>query len=295
MPPDRHIAAFEGERRRLAGLAYRMTGSVAETEDILQQAWLRFAGQDISALESPARWLTTVVSRLCLDHLKSARRQREAYVGAWLPEPLLESPEPTPEQQWMVTEDVGIALILLLETLSPEMRAAFLLRDAFDYGFDEIAPVVGRSPATCRQLVSRARKRLAGAEPPDVPSLDAARPIITAFWEASRAGDMQRLLDLFAEDIEVHTDGGGKVPAAINVLTGARRAAGLFAGLARKNLLPRTPCPPLRRINGAPGFVSADAAGVVQTTAIGLRDGRIAVVWIVRNPDKLRHLSGQLA
>ena len=214
MPPDWHIATFEGERRRLAGLAYRMTGSVAETEDIVQQAWLRFAGQELSALESPARWLTTVVSRLSLDHLKSARRQRETYVGAWLPEPLLESPDPTPEQQWMVTEDVSIALILLLETLSPEMRAAFLLRDAFDYGFDEIAPVVGRSPATCRQLVSRARKRLAGAEPPAAPSLEEARPIIAAFWEASREGDMQRLLEIFAEDIAVHTDGGGKVPAA---------------------------------------------------------------------------------
>ena len=173
---------------------------------------------------------------------------------------------------------------------SPEMRAAFLLRDAFDYGFDEIAQVVGRSPATCRQLVSRARKRLAGAEPPQAPSLEAARPIIAAFWEASRQGDMQRLLDLFAEDIEVHTDGGGKVPAAINVLSGRRRAAGLFAGLARKNLLPVAPCPPLRRINGAPGFLSVDAAGVLQTTAVSIRDGRIAALWIVRNPEKLRHL-----
>ena len=290
MPPDRPLTVFEGERRRLAGLAYRMTGSVAETEDILQQAWLRLAAQEFDTLDSPARWLTTVVSRLCLDHLKSARRQRESYVGAWLPEPLLESPEPTPEQQWMVTEDVGIALVLLLDTLSPEMRAAFLLRDAFDYGFDEIAQVVGRSPATCRQLVSRARKRLAGAEPPAAPSLDAARPIIAAFWEASRQGDMQRLLDLFAEDIEVHTDGGGKVPAAINVLSGRRRAAGLFAGLARKNLLPVASCPPLRRINGAPGFLSVDAAGVLQTTAVSIHDGRIAALWIVRNPEKLRHL-----
>ncbi|MEQ8877145.1 MAG: RNA polymerase sigma factor SigJ [Phycisphaerales bacterium] len=290
MPHDRYLTAFEGERRRLAGLAYRMTGSVAETEDILQQAWLRFAAQDLPVLECPARWLTTVVSRLSLDHLKSARRQRETYVGAWLPEPLLESPDPTPEQQWMVTEDVSIALILLLEALSPEMRAAFLLRDAFDYGFDEIAAVVGRSPATCRQLVSRARKRLAGAEPPTVPSLDEARPIIAAFWEASREGDMERLLEIFAEDIAVHTDGGGKVPASINVLNGGRRAAGLFVGLARKRQLPQRPCPPLQRINGAPGFVSVDPAGVVQTTAVSLRNGRIAALWIVRNPDKLRHL-----
>ena len=290
MQPDAHLALFESERRRLAGLAYRMTGSAADTEDILQKAWLRFAGKDFSALENPPRWLSTVVTRLCLDHLKSAHQRRETYVGAWLPEPLVEDRAQSTEQQWMMTEDVGIALLLLLDTLSPEMRAAFILRDAFDYEFEEIANIVGRTPATCRQLVSRARKRIAGAAPPDRRPLEEARPIIAAFWQASRAGDMQKLIDLFTEDIEVHTDGGGKVPAAINVLRGQRRAVGLFVGLARKKQLPEQPCPPLCRINGAPGVVTTDPDGILQTMAVDICNGRIAAIWIMRNPEKLRHL-----
>lgn len=171
------------------------------------------------------------------------------------------------------------------------MRAAFILRDAFDYSFDEIATVVGRAPATCRQLVSRARRRLAGADMPTSPTLPDAQPIVVAFWKASREGDMQALLDLFTDEIEVHTDGGGKVPAAINVLKGPRRAAGFFAGLARKFPLPELPCPPLRHVNGAPGIVFVDAQGVLQTTAFAIRDGGIAAIWTVRNPDKLRHVT----
>ena len=293
MPPDRHSRIFEDQRRRLAGLAYRMTGSVADTEDILQDAWLRFAGQDLDAIRQVPRWLGAVVTRLCLDHLKSARMRRESYVGAWLPDPLVPGDDPGPERQWMLSEDVGIALVLALDRLSPEMRAAFILRDAFDFGFDEIAAVVGRGPATCRQLVSRARRRMAGAAPAAAPP-DQALPIVSAFWQASREGDMQALLDLFAEDIEIHTDGGGKVPSAINVLRGRDRAAGLFAGLARKWPDPAWQEPRLCRINGAPGFVSVGTGGVVQTTALEIRGGRILAIWITRNPDKLRHLPREM-
>lgn len=289
MQPDRHLALFEAERRRLAALAYRMTGSVADTDDILQQTWMRLAGQDLDALDKPSRWLGAVVTRLCLDHLKSARVKRETYVGAWLPDPLVADMAPSPEQDWMVTEDVGIALVLTLETLSPEMRAAFILRDAFDYEFDEIATVVRRSPATCRQLVSRARKRLAGADPAPI-TLDEAQPIMGAFWTASRTGDMQGLLDLFAEDIELHTDGGGKVPAAMNVLKGRRRAVGLLTGLAQKFPTRPAPCPPIYQINGVPGVVTLEPGGVLQTTAGAIRNGRIAALWIMRNPDKTAHL-----
>lgn len=291
MRPDPRLALFQAERRRLSGLAYRMTGSVADTEDILQQAWLRLAAQDPAGLEAPARWLGAVVTRLCLDHLRSARVRRETYVGAWLPDPLLTDRAADAEESWIVTEDVGIALILTLDHLTPEMRAAFLLRDAFDYSFEEIAAVVGRTPATCRQLVSRARRRLAGAGPLQATPPEQAAPIVQAFWQASRTGDMEALLALFAEEIEVHTDGGGKVPAAINVLHGRRRAAAFFAGLARKRPLPPPPAPALCRINGAPGFVSLEHGNVLQTTAFALREGRIVAVWIMRNPDKLRHLA----
>lgn len=290
MSADPSALIFQAERRRLVALAYRMTGSVAESEDLVQQAWMRFAAASAGGIEDPARWLSTVMTRLCLDHLKSARVRREAYVGAWLPEPFLNEAAPDAEAQWIVTEEVGIALVLMLERLTPEMRAAFLLRDAFDYGFDEIGVVLGRSEAACRQLVSRARKRLIGVEPTAPRPLAETAPIVTAFWRASREGDMQALLDLFAEEIEVHTDGGGKVMAAINVLEGRRRAAQLFAGLARKWPMPARPCPPLRRINGAPGFISTERGGIRQTTTLEIREGRITAIWIMRNPDKLRHL-----
>ncbi|MEZ5935406.1 MAG: RNA polymerase sigma factor SigJ [Alphaproteobacteria bacterium] len=290
MAADRHTPIFEAERRRLAGLAYRMTGSVADTEDILQQAWIRFAKQDLAAVDNPPRWLGAVVTRLCLDHLKSARMQRETYVGAWLPEPLVEDSARSAEQESILAEDVGIALVLTLDVLPPEMRAAFILRDAFDYSFEEISAIVGRTPSTCRQLVSRARRKIAGADMSSrVPPEDEA-PIVTAFWRASREGDMQGLIELFADEIEVHTDGGGKVPAAINVLKGRRRAVGFFVGLARKGPQPPQRCPPLSRINGSPGFVSLEPGDVLQTTAIDIRGGRIAAIWIVRNPDKLRHV-----
>lgn len=295
MATDPNLTIFQGERRRLAGLAYRMTGSVTESEDILQQAWIIWSRQDPDAIDSPAKWLGTMVTRLCLDFLKSAYRRRETYVGAWLPEPWLQDEVPDAEQDWIVTEDVSIALILTLDKLTPEMRAAFILRDAFDFSFDEIASVVGRSPENCRQLVSRARRRIAGADIPTQVPTQEARQMTQAFWQASRHGDMQALLDLFAEEIEIHTDGGGKVPAAMNVLKGRDRAARFFAGLARKGLVKPQPCPPLRRINGAPGIVSIEAGGIVQTTAFAIRNGRIVAIWITRNPDKLRHLRGHPA
>lgn len=295
MQPDAYITIFQAERRRLAGLAYRMTGSASETEDILQQAWINWSQQNIAKIESPPRWLGAVVTRLCLDYLKSARVKRETYIGAWLPEPLIQDAFADPEQDWMVTEDVSMALVLTLEALTPEMRAAFLLRDAFDYSFEEIARVVGRSPVTCRQLVSRARKKLAGAEPPTHVSMEEARPITTAFWNASRTGDLEALLKLFAEDIEIHSDGGGRVPAAVNVVRYARRAAVLFVGISKRFSYPQLPCPPLHRINGAPGFVTLEAGNIVQTTSFEIRGDKIVAIWIVRNPDKLRHISPSIA
>lgn len=289
MPPEAHIVVFQRQRRRLAALAYRMTGSVAETEDILQEAWLRFSRQDLAEIACAPRWLSATTMRLCLDHLGSARIRRENYIGAWLPDPLVQDTAASAEQQWMLTEDVRIALVLTLHHLSPEMRAAFILRDAFDFDFEEISEIVRRSPATCRQLVSRARRKLAGAEPVDTPASEEAARMVAAFWRASREGDMQALLALFSEEIEVHTDGGGKVLAAINVLKGKRRAVGFFVGLARK-APEMPPTPVFRTINGAPGFVSVEPNGVLQTTALDIVGRHIRAIWIVRNPEKLRHL-----
>lgn len=293
MLADPHIAVFQDQRRRLAGLGYRMTGSVADTEDMLQQVWLKWSSQPLADIDNPPRWLARAMTNLCLDHLRSARMRRETYIGAWLPDPLVADTATSAEQDWMRHEDVSIALMLVLDRLSPEMRAAFILRDAFDYDFAAIAGIVGRSPETCRQLVSRARRRLAGADLPDRVTLQDARPVAEAFWKASRRGDMQALVDLFARDVALHTDGGGKAPAAFNVLHGIRRAAGFFAGLARKGLLRDSPpAPVLRRINGAPGFVTIEQGGILQTTTFDIRNGRIAAIWITRNPDKLAHLRG---
>lgn len=289
MPLPETQQVFERERRRLAGLAYRMTGSVSETEDILQDAALKLQSVGLSGIERPAQWLSTVVTRLCLDHLRSAQKRRETYVGAWLPEPIVTDHAADAESDWILTEDVGIALLLTLDRLSPEMRAAFILRDGFDYSFEDISAVVGQSSANCRQLVSRARRKLAGADQSTPERAEETHPLVAAFWAASREGDMDRLLEIFAEDIEVHTDGGGKVPAAINVLRGSRNAARFFEGLARKGKLTSGPVPRPQLINGATGYVVREN-GVLQTTAFAVHSGKIKAIWIVRNPEKLRHV-----
>lgn len=290
MPDEEHISVFQAKRGELAALAYRMTGSLAESEDIVQDAWLRFSRQDLATIACAPAWLRTTTMRLCLDHLRSARKRRESYVGAWLPDPLVQDTAPNAEQSWMLTEDVGVALVLTLHRLSPEMRAAFILRDAFDYGFDEIAGIVHRSPETCRQMVSRARRKLAGAAMPDTAPSDEGTRIAAAFWRASREGDMQALIDLFTEEIEVHTDGGGRVRASVNVLRGRERAARFFVGLARKWPAPAGG-PDARIVNGSPGFLSRDHWGALQTTALDIANGRIRAIWIVRNPDKLKHVA----
>jgi RNA polymerase sigma-70 factor (ECF subfamily) len=177
---------------------------------------------------------------------------------------------------------------LPLGPTSPNL--AEVCNKAFDYDYKEIAEVVGRSAATCRQLVARARRKMSGVEPVEQPARAKHHPLVTAFWEATRKGDMENLLRLFPEEIEVHTDGGGKIPAAINVIKGADRAARFFAGLTRKRGRSREPCLLLRWINGSPCFLSVEKDGILQTTALSIRDGQINAVWIVRNPEKLQHL-----
>jgi len=273
-------ALFEAERSRLLRLAYRMTGSLAEAEDLVQDAWLRWSRA--KGVDVPAAWLTQVVTRLCLDHLKSARVRRETYVGAWLPEPLLGTTEPDD-----LADGLTVTLMLAMERLSPLERAAFLLHDIFDVGLPEVAKTLDRAPATVRQLASRARRHVAEARPRyRVDAKEAAR-ITSAFFAASRDGDPRALSDLLAEDVAIHSDGGGRVPAFHNVIRGLAKAQRLFAGLRRK--YPDEPAELIRfaSIDGLPGYVSRAGGGVLQTTALDIRDGRIAAIYIVRNPDKL--------
>jgi RNA polymerase sigma factor (sigma-70 family) len=282
---DECLADFEAERPRLLRLGYRMLGSISEAEDIVQEAWLRWA-KKAESVDTPAAYLTRVVTRLCLDQLKSARARRETYIGAWLPEPLMG----TTEAEEMIADDVTLTLMLAMERLSPLERAAFLLHDVFDMALSDVAMTLGREPAAVRQLASRARKHVQHARPRFTIAASEADRIARAFFTAARDGDATALSALLAHDVEIHSDGGGKVIAFRNVVRGIDRALRLFAGLRRKY----TAAPTLLRtatINGLPGYVSIDRGDVFQTTALDVREGRIAAIYIVRNPDKLRHLT----
>jgi len=275
---------FKAQRSRLLRLAYRMLGSLSDAEDVVQDAWLRWARAD-SAIEYPTTYLTRIVTRLCLDRQKSARTQRETYVGPWLPDPLLDSVEP----DVMIADDITVTLMLAMERLSPLERAAFLLHDVFDMSLPEVALTLGREPAAVRQLASRARKHVRTARPRFAVEATEADRIARAFFVAARDGDTAQLAGLLAEDVEIHADGGGKVLAFRNVVRGVENALRLFAGLHRKH----APVPTLIRtamIDGLPGYISIDGAGLLQTTALGMHEGRITAVYIVRNPDKLGHI-----
>ncbi|MEN3747854.1 sigma-70 family RNA polymerase sigma factor [Sphingomonas sp. HF-S3] len=278
-------ASFDPLRPRLSRVAYRMLGSVADAEDMVQEAYLRWHRADRSVIAEPEAWLRRVVMRLCLDQLKSARVRRETYVGPWLPEPVVEEGEGE-------VEDVTLPLLLALERLSPLERAAFLLHDVFGVGFDEIAVTIGREPAACRQLATRARAHVRADRPRFEVSEPHGMDIARAFFAASRSGDMKGLSALLAADVAMHSDGGGVRPAAPAIIEGADLVAKLHKGFAV--LFRKGPSQLLRYavINGLPGFISRESDGLIQTTAFEIREGRIIGIYIQRNPDKLRHLDG---
>ncbi|WP_218000374.1 sigma-70 family RNA polymerase sigma factor [Sphingomonas soli] len=284
---SQRLADFQRERKRLVRLGYRMLGSFSEAEDVVQDAWFRWEKVE-AGIDSPEAYLTRIVTRLCLDRLKSARARRETYVGPWLPDPLMDSVDPDEP----IADDITVTLMLAMERLSPLERAAFLLHDVFDIALSDIAVTLGREPAAVRQLASRARKHVQAARPRFSVEAAEANRITRAFFVAARDGDTASLASLLAQDVEIHSDGGGKVLAFRNVIRGLDRALRLFAGLRRKN----APTAQLLRtveIDGLPGYISVDR-DLVQTTALDIRDGRITAVYIVRNPDKLRHLTGDM-
>jgi len=275
-------ARFDPLRLRLVRVAYRMLGSVADAEDIVQEAFIRWMGVDRTDIREPEAFLRRTVTRLCLDQLKSARVRRETYVGPWLPEPLIEDDEEE--------EDVTLPLMLALERLSPLERAAFLLHDVFGLGFEEVAVTIDRDAAACRQLAARARTHVRDARPRYKLEKQRGLDIASAFFAASRSGDMTGLGALLAQDVSLHSDGGGKRPATVRPAIGFGQVMQLQKALAvnfRKHgsTLLRT-C----LINGLPGFVTREADGEVQTTALDIQDGRVAAIYVMRNPDKLRHL-----
>ncbi|WGF90077.1 sigma-70 family RNA polymerase sigma factor [Marinivivus vitaminiproducens] len=280
---------FEAHRPRMVRLAYRMLGSMAEAEDIVQEAWLRWRRVDPDAIVEPAAYLNRTVTRLCLDALKSARARRETYIGTWLPEPIVDPPD-----DGIRLDELTLTLMLVLERLSPLERAAFLLHDVFETPMDEIAVTLERDPAAVRQLAARARRHVREARPRYAADRSEGERMAMAFFTASRSGDIGALRSMLAESVVLRSDGGGKVLAFLNPIVGIERALRLFAGLRRKR---KERLPELVRplwIDGLPGFVSRDPDGTLQTTALTIEDGRIAGIFITRNPDKLGHVGRSL-
>jgi len=276
-------AVFDPLRPRLIRVAYRMLGSLADSEDVVQDAFIRWLDTDRSVVLEAEAFLRRVVTRLCLDFLKSARNQRETYVGTWLPEPIVETDDED-------ADDVTLPLMLALERLSPLERAAFLLHDVFGVNFDEIGETIGREPAACRQLASRARTQVRAARPRFTVPKEHGLEIAEAFFKASRHGDMQQLRSLLATDVGFYSDGGGKRPAVMKPVIGIEQVMRVHTALAR--MLAKNSSQMLRYgfVNGLPGFVTRESDNELQTTGLQIEDGKIVAIYVMRNPDKLQRV-----
>ncbi len=291
---------FENQREALLRLAYRMLGVVSDAQDAVQETWLRWAATDRAKVREPRSWLLRTCSRWCLDHLKSARVQREVYPGPWLPEPLVLDVAVTEDngaRRLELDEAVSMALLTAMERLTPTERAALLLHDVFDHDYAEVAEALGRNEAACRKLVSRARARVQEERATvraDAITADDHRRLLGAFLDAAAVGDTAALKAVLCDDVAFHSDGGGKVVAAGKVVFGAALVAKFFTNLVRK-FGARYDESMLRWVwfNGAPGVVVLDAPGGQPVTAfsIAIRDGRIGGLYALRNPDKLAGLA----
>lgn len=269
---------FERERPRLLSVAYALLGSYSEAEDAVQEAWVRYLSMAAEVL-TPEAWLTTVVSRIALDQLRSARVQRESYTGVWLPEPV--STLPNPEDTEAVRSRLALGFLFLLEQLKPEERAAIVLREAFDRSFEEIAATLGKSVEACRQLISRAKRRLG-----DRPATDASVPqsIVNKCVDALRRIDETELLSLLADNVVLYGDGGGRVPSVLNPIYGAEKILRFFAGL-RKRYAEDFRFEPVS-VNGEPAIL-AEIESRRSVIALSVVDGRVAAFYLVSNPDKI--------
>ncbi|MCB9735745.1 MAG: RNA polymerase sigma factor SigJ [Deltaproteobacteria bacterium] len=283
------IDAFEAHRRELVGLAYRLTGSLADAEDVVQDAFVRFE-RAAGVVEHPRAWLHRVVTRLCVDLGRSAPRRREVYTGAWLPELLVEPAPSFADAAVELADEVTVALLLALERLSPVERAAFVLREAFDYDYGEIGALLDKSDAACRQLVTRARGHLRDERPRYDVAPEVCERVVSGLFAAVAAGDPDALGRALADDVVLVSDGGGKVRAALNPILGADKVARFLLGTARKSPpTARTRLVPAR-VGGLPGFVHVEGDAVVSVFALDLDGERVRTIYIHRNPDKLRHV-----
>lgn len=280
---------FDAHRTHLFAIAYRMLGSIMDAEDMVQETFVRWQqAAEPQAVSSPRAYLSAVITRLCIDHLRSARVQREAYVGAWLPEPLVMEQADDTAGMAALADSVSVAFLVLLESLAPAERAAFLLREVFDYSYDEIAGMVETSPANCRQMVHRARQRITSQRP----RFEASRPqqerLMRRFLQACYQGNMEGLLAVLAEDITLQSDGGGKVPAARRPIYGASNVARFILGIIRK--APPSAVFRPAEVNGRPGLISYIDGKPYSVLTFDSADDRMQSIYIVANPEKLKHL-----
>jgi RNA polymerase sigma factor (sigma-70 family) len=285
---DRDVVTqeFERERPRLRAVAYRMLGSLSEADDAVQEAWLRLNRSDTEAVNNLAGWLTTVVARVSLDMLRTRRSRREDYVGSWLPEPVVSvDDEGDPEKQALLADSVGLALLVVLDSLAPAERLAFVLHDMFAMPFEEIAPIVERSPAAARQLASRARRRVQGTTPEPDADISEQRKLVDAFLAAARSGDFDALIAVLDPEVVFNVDAGGVRPRAREPVVGAEAVAHdvvtsgyrTLASLARPAM-----------VNGAAGLIIAPHDSPIAVIGFTTRDGRIVEIDLVADPDKLR-------
>ena len=287
--PARRVAVFEELRRRLFGIAYRMIGTTADAEDIVQEAYLRWHQVDTEEIRSAEAWLVSVVTRLSIDKLRKVSVEREKYIGPWLPEPLIASTSPTPQEELEKASNLSMAYMVLLERLTPVERAAFLLHDVFDCAYPLIANILRKSEAACRQVVHRARQRVRTEQSRFKASDSALRSLINQFTAAADAGDAVTLLSLFAKDATLTSDGGGVVPAARRVVHGRARIARLYLVLARK--LGARLRSEVVTINGEPGLAMYLDGAPLATVSFETNGESITGLYTVLNPEKLRGLS----
>ena len=290
---DPHEQLLDDLRPAAFAIAYRMLGSVAEAEDVVQEALLRVlrALEEGERIESPRAYVATVATRLAIDQLRSARVRRETYVGEWLPEPLLADPADDPARQAEMADSLSLAFLVLLESLSPEQRAVLLLRDVFDYGYDEIAVIVGKSEDNTRQLAARARRHVEEGRPRFEPSREQRDELARRFFAAAQEGDLGGLEALLAHDVVLHGDGGGKAPALARAVQGRPRVARTLMAWMRQGA--RIPGASIRRVevNGQPGALLLDGEQrVISVMALDIAEGRIQGVRSIVNPDKLGHV-----
>jgi RNA polymerase sigma-70 factor (TIGR02957 family) len=292
------IEFFQAQRPRLFSIAYRMLGSATEAEDVLQDAWLRFHNAESGVVRSPQALASTIVTRLCLDRVKSARARREEYMGSWLPEPILTTGEEGPDVLVERSESVTLAFLVLLDTLSPEERAVFLLKEVYDYEHTEIAEMLGATPANCRQLLHRARSKIRPGRPAGRKDPEARRALAAQFAEAFRSGDASQLAQLLAADVTFVADGGGKAAAARRPLQGRDSVLKLLVGLYQSGVATGVASQAkvdVVEVNSEPALVLRVGGELDAVFVLAIDGDRVAAIRVVRNPDKLEYLKRQIS